>query len=127
MTASDHLNALLSHGVRVDCVLYDPNATLCFEPHELSRRQIEPLPRAVASETAGVHDQRLLQLELRRLFSEFALEECHNGFDDALGGLPPITTIREAPCIGRWPERVVGLAGIDASQQESVDEVHLPD
>jgi uncharacterized cofD-like protein len=70
MTASDHLTALLSHGVRVDAVLYDPEATLSFHPDELARHDIEALPRTVRSDVPGLHDPERLRAELGQLFSQ---------------------------------------------------------
>lgn len=69
MSAMDHLNALIGHGVRVDAVLYDPDATLHFEADELARRHIEALPRLVRSELSGLHDPERLRLELGALFA----------------------------------------------------------
>ncbi len=62
MTAFDHLAALRRHGVRVDAVLYDPDARLRFDAPQLAVRGYEPHPRLLSSAVSGAHDPALLRM-----------------------------------------------------------------
>jgi uncharacterized cofD-like protein len=68
MTAEDHLAAIRSHGVRVDDVLYDPEAKLCFDGPALARNHIGGFAWRLQSGQRAVHDPRLLGSALESLF-----------------------------------------------------------
>ncbi len=68
LTATDHLLALRAHGVRVDALLYDPTATLTFDPSELAGYGLEPIARRLRSGADNVrHDPEKLRSVLREL------------------------------------------------------------
>lgn len=69
MTAEDHLSALRTHGVRVDSVLYDPDARLHFVAPALARHQITGFARPLQAGRLPVHDASLLGAALESLFS----------------------------------------------------------
>jgi uncharacterized cofD-like protein len=69
MTSEDHLSALRRHGVRVDCVLYDPDAKLHFTPATLARSRLAGFARRVQAGCQPVHDSKLLGSALESLFS----------------------------------------------------------
>jgi uncharacterized cofD-like protein len=69
MTAEDHLSTLRGHGVRVDCVLYDPGARLHFVAPTLARNHLAGFPRPLQAGRLPVHDPRLLGGALEALFS----------------------------------------------------------
>jgi len=64
MAAPDHLAALRSHGVRVDAVLYDPGARLCFTSGQLESEQLRVLARPLSAHRPDVHDPVLLDRAL---------------------------------------------------------------
>jgi uncharacterized cofD-like protein len=68
MTAEDHLSALRKHGVRVDEVLYDPEAKLHFTPATLARNRITGFAWPLQAGRRAVHDPRLLGTALESLF-----------------------------------------------------------
>lgn len=68
MTAEDHLSALRNHGVRVDDVLYDPEAKLHFTPATLARNRIAGFARPLHAGSRAVHDSRLLGAALESMF-----------------------------------------------------------
>ena len=65
MSALNHLAVLRRHGVRVDAVLYDPEAEVSFTPAELVRRHVEAIPRPLQDGQPGVHDAVRLRMALR--------------------------------------------------------------
>jgi uncharacterized cofD-like protein len=68
LTAIDHLHALRLHGIAVDVAMYDPSATLMFDPAELSSRGVEPVARELRSaENPARHDPKQLGLALAEL------------------------------------------------------------
>jgi uncharacterized cofD-like protein len=69
LTATDHLSALRNHGVRVDDVLYDPEARLHFTPASLARNRIAGFAWPLQAGRRAVHDPRLLGAALESLFS----------------------------------------------------------
>jgi 2-phospho-L-lactate transferase/gluconeogenesis factor (CofD/UPF0052 family) len=65
--ALDHLLALRLHGIRVDAAMHDPSATLTLDPADLSRYEVESLPRKLRSAgDPALHDVA----GLRRALSE---------------------------------------------------------
>jgi uncharacterized cofD-like protein len=68
MTAEDHLSALRNHGVRVDDVLYDPDAKLHFTPATLARNSIAGFAWPLQAGSLAVHDPRLLGTALESMF-----------------------------------------------------------
>jgi uncharacterized cofD-like protein len=68
MTAEDHLSALRNHGVRVDDVLYDPEAKLRFTPAMLARNRIAGFAWPLQAGRCAVHDPNLLGAALESLF-----------------------------------------------------------
>lgn len=69
MSASDHLDTLHRHNVRVDNVLYDPAARLGFTPAELAAAGLPGVARPLMSADPGRHDPILLAAALREMFS----------------------------------------------------------
>jgi hypothetical protein len=69
MTAEDHLSALRNHGVRVDDVLYDPEAKLRFTPAMLARNRIAGFAWPLQAGRRAVHDPHLLAATLESLFT----------------------------------------------------------
>jgi uncharacterized cofD-like protein len=69
MTAEDHLAALRAHGVRVDGVLYDPNAKLHFDAPALARNRLVGFAHTLQAGRFPVHDPSLLGAVLESLFS----------------------------------------------------------
>lgn len=65
MSAGAHLAMLRRHGVRVDTVLYDPDAELSFTRAQLARRRVQPIVRPLRATGAGVHGRVLLRTALR--------------------------------------------------------------
>ncbi len=68
MTAEDHLSAIRSHGVRVDDVLYDPEAELHFDAPALARNRIAGFAWPLQAGRRAVHDPRLLSAALESVF-----------------------------------------------------------
>jgi uncharacterized cofD-like protein len=68
MTAEDHLSALRNHGVRVDDVLYDPEAKLHFTPPTLARNHIAGFAWPLQAGPRAAHDPWLLGAALESLF-----------------------------------------------------------
>jgi uncharacterized cofD-like protein len=68
MTAADHLHTLHRHGVRVDAVLYDPQADLKLAPHEVAVGRPVAVACPLRSRTPGLHDPVLLGEALDKLF-----------------------------------------------------------
>ena len=68
MTAEDHLSVIRSHGVRVDDVLYDPNAKLHFDAPALARSRISGFASPLQAGRRAVHDPRLLGTALESVF-----------------------------------------------------------
>ncbi len=68
MTAEDHLSALRKHGVRVDDVLYDPDAELHFDAPSLARNHITGFAWTLQAGARAVHDPRLLGGALESVF-----------------------------------------------------------
>jgi uncharacterized cofD-like protein len=60
MTMEDHLSALRSHGVRVDSVLYDPEAKLHFTAATLARNRVAGFAWPLQAGRLAVHDPCLL-------------------------------------------------------------------
>jgi 2-phospho-L-lactate transferase/gluconeogenesis factor (CofD/UPF0052 family) len=60
MTADDQLSALRAHGVRVDGVLYDPEAELHFSPTSLARNGVAAFAWSLQAGNGPTHDSRLL-------------------------------------------------------------------
>ena len=70
MTAIDHLRVLRRHNIRVDAVLFDPEATLRFEPAALARYGVQPIPRALRSKVNHArHDPSRLRAVIGELIS----------------------------------------------------------
>jgi uncharacterized cofD-like protein len=69
MSGGQHLGALCTHGVRVDGVLFDPDAEVSFTAADFSTHGITPIPRRVRSEHVGQHDAALLKGALRELLA----------------------------------------------------------
>lgn len=69
MSASDHLDALRRHQVRVDRVLFDPAARLHFTPAELVALGLPGTAYPLIGAHPGRHDPILLAAALRDLFS----------------------------------------------------------
>ena len=69
MTAGDHLDALRRHGVRVDAVLYDPDAPLTFTAQQLAESELPALSRHMQSTDPAVHDPASLHAALYELFT----------------------------------------------------------
>ena len=69
MTAQDHLAALRNHGVRVDEVLYDPQAKLHFTPATLARNRIAGFAWPLQAGARAVHDPHLLGAALESIFA----------------------------------------------------------
>ncbi len=69
MTAEDNLTALRAHGVRVDGVLYDPDAKLHFVVPALARNRLPGFAHTLQAGRRPVHDARLLGAALELLFS----------------------------------------------------------
>jgi uncharacterized cofD-like protein len=68
MTATDHLDALRLHAVRVDVVLHDPSASLKFDPADLAGHGVESVSRALRSRRhPAVHDPDQLRSALATL------------------------------------------------------------
>jgi uncharacterized cofD-like protein len=80
MTAEDHLSALRKHGVRVDDVLYDPEATLHFTPATLARNHITGFAWPLRAGHQSLHDPSLLGAALGSVF-----DAQPNTVDAALG------------------------------------------
>jgi uncharacterized cofD-like protein len=70
MTAEDHLSALRRHGVRVDAILYDPDAKLHFDARELARTRIPAFAWTLQSGRRAVHNPQLLGTALESMFGE---------------------------------------------------------
>jgi uncharacterized cofD-like protein len=68
MSADDHLSALRDHSVRVDDVLYDPEAKLHFTPATLARNRIAGFAWPLQAGSRAVHDPHLLGTALESLF-----------------------------------------------------------
>jgi uncharacterized cofD-like protein len=69
MAAEDHLSALRRHGIRVDSVLYDPQAKLHFSAATLARSRLPGFARSLQAGRLPVHDAGLLGAALDSLFS----------------------------------------------------------
>lgn len=71
LDATDHLEALLAHGVRVDAFVYETNArhegTLLADPARIRALGVEPVAAQVARESGGAHDPVRLAITLRAL------------------------------------------------------------
>jgi len=65
MSALSHLAVLRRHGIRVDAVLFDPEAEVSFAPAQLARRRIEAVPAPLQDGQPGIHDPALLRTALR--------------------------------------------------------------
>jgi uncharacterized cofD-like protein len=74
MTAEDHLSALRTHGVRVDAVLYDPDAKLHFRAPNLARSRLAGFAHPLQAGRVPVHDAKLLGAALESLFSAHSSE-----------------------------------------------------
>jgi uncharacterized cofD-like protein len=72
MSAADHAAALARHGVRVDSVLYDPAACLCFTASELAACGLHGLACPLMGPDRARHDPALLGTALRRVFTDHA-------------------------------------------------------
>ena len=68
LSARNHLSVLRRHGVRVDAVLYDPEAELSFAPKYLARQRVEAIARPLLNGRRGVHDPALLRQALCEMF-----------------------------------------------------------
>lgn len=60
----DLLAAVLDHGVRVDELVYDPEAPLPVDPDTVRGLGVEPVPARVASDAGGAHDPERLAAAL---------------------------------------------------------------
>jgi uncharacterized cofD-like protein len=69
MSARAHLEALLSHGVRIDSVMFDPVAELAFDVATLASLGIKASTARLVGPRQGEHDPRLLRAALRALFA----------------------------------------------------------
>jgi uncharacterized cofD-like protein len=69
MSAAEHAAALAHHGVRVDSVLYDPAACLCFTASELAACGLHGFARALMTPDRARHDPALLRSALCHMFS----------------------------------------------------------
>lgn len=71
LDATDHLEALLAHGVRVDAFVYETTArhegTLLADPARIRALGVEPVAAQVAREGGGAHDPVRLAITLRAL------------------------------------------------------------
>jgi 2-phospho-L-lactate transferase/gluconeogenesis factor (CofD/UPF0052 family) len=76
-TASDQLLAFRRLGVRVDAVLYDPDAPLHFVPEQLASQGVEALPRRLRGAKRGRHDRALLRRALEELVDLPAISKLH--------------------------------------------------
>ncbi|MBV9005085.1 MAG: YvcK family protein [Solirubrobacterales bacterium] len=73
MSPIDHLRVLRLHRIRVDAVVYDPSASLAFEPAQLNRYGVEPVPRELcSSDDPARHDPERLRLALAELIDSQA-------------------------------------------------------
>jgi uncharacterized cofD-like protein len=72
LSASDHLAALRSHGVRFDTLVYDPAAELRFDPAALARYGAAAIPSPLRGRQDGVHDVTLLRAALSDLLADGA-------------------------------------------------------
>ena len=67
LDATDHLEAVLAHGVRVDAFVYDTQSTLHADPARIRALGVEPVGAEVALESGGAHDPVRLAITLRAL------------------------------------------------------------
>ncbi len=67
MDAEGHLSALRRHGVRVDGVLYDPDANLRFSAATLARHGLPGFAHPLPAGRRPVHDAGLLGAALESL------------------------------------------------------------
>jgi uncharacterized cofD-like protein len=73
MSASDQLDVLRRHRVRIDAVLYDPAAPLTFTPAELAVLGMPAVAHPLMSADPGRHDTALLAAALKQVFSSAPL------------------------------------------------------
>ena len=69
MEAADHLAALRAHGLSVDGVLQDPEASLHFTPSQLRSHGLPAVSAPLRGREPSRHDDLLLGLALHRLFT----------------------------------------------------------
>jgi uncharacterized cofD-like protein len=67
LDATDHLEAVLGHGVRVDAFVYDIQSSLHADPARIRAHGVEPVAADVAREGGGAHDPVQLAITLRAL------------------------------------------------------------
>ena len=72
LDATDHLEALLAHGVRVDAFVFEggpdgEGAALHADPERIRARGVEPVAADVARDGGGAHDPVRLAITLRAL------------------------------------------------------------
>jgi uncharacterized cofD-like protein len=67
LDATDHLEAVLEHGVRVDTFVYEGDGPLHADPDRIRARGVEPVAAAVAREGGAAHDPVRLAITLRAL------------------------------------------------------------
>jgi uncharacterized cofD-like protein len=73
MTGAEHLSALRRHGVRVDAVIYDPDAEVHLTPANLAGEDLFVLTCPLRSRQPGVHDAELLRAALEELAASCAV------------------------------------------------------
>ncbi len=69
LSASRQLAALTEHGIRVDAVLYDPEAGVCVDRRPLQRAGVRCLAHPLQGDAPGVHGATLLRAALEQLLS----------------------------------------------------------
>jgi uncharacterized cofD-like protein len=67
LDATDHLEAVLGHGVRVDTFVYQEGGELAADPARIAAHGVVPVGADVAREGRGAHDPVRLAITLRAL------------------------------------------------------------
>jgi len=67
LDATDHLEAVLEHGIRVDTFVYEESGELVADPGRIAGRGVEPVPALVARDDGAVHDPVRLAMTMRAL------------------------------------------------------------
>jgi uncharacterized cofD-like protein len=67
LDATDHLEAVLEHGIRVDSFVYEEHGELAADPRRVAGWGVEPVPAQVARDDGLAHDPVRLALSLRAL------------------------------------------------------------
>ena len=69
-TVTEQVDTLTGHGVRIDAVLYDPDAGSPVEAQDWRNRGIVAIARPLADRTGAAHDAQLLSAALAEVSSE---------------------------------------------------------